>query len=67
MHIFCGDGKQLQLEQAPGVGGTAIQPVTQTSKPPQLEHRVAASDGDGEKQAPTQLCAADPGSKKKSK
>ena len=62
-----GDGKQPQLEQAPGGGGTAVQPVIQASKPPQLEHRVAACDGDGLKQAPAQLHVASPGSKNKSK
>ena len=76
MHIFCGDGKRPQLEQASDVGGKPIQNdgVGETAIQPSRKHRsllnlntVLQLDGDGLKQAPTQLRAADPGSKKKSK
>ena len=61
-----GDGKP---NQNPGVDGTAVQLVTQASKPPQPqpEQPAAASDGDVLKQAPTQLRTADSGLKKQSK
>ena len=56
--------KPIQLEQtSDGDRGTEIQPVILTSKPPQ----PVDPDGDGEKQAQTEHCVFDSGSKKQSK